>query len=107
MKLRKGDMVEIISGDDRGRRGKILEIQRDKRTGRARAVVEGLNLAKKHRRTSGPGKPGGIIDLPVPIDLSNMVLLCPKCGKRSSIRREEHGDGRARVCRECDEMVDV
>ncbi|MFO7675911.1 MAG: 50S ribosomal protein L24 [bacterium] len=107
MNLRKGDLVEIVSGEDRGRRGKLLEIRRDKKSGRYRAVVEGLNLAKKHRRTSGPGKPGGIIDLPMPIDISNMVLLCPKCGKKSQVRREEHGDRRVRVCRECREIIDA
>jgi large subunit ribosomal protein L24 len=107
MNLRKGDLVEVISGDDRGRRGKLLEIRRDKKSGRFRAIVEGLNLAKKHRRTTGPGKPGGIIDLPSPIDISNMVLLCPKCGKKTRVRREEHGEGRVRVCRECREIIDV
>lgn len=107
MRLRKGDMVEIITGEDRGRRGKILEMQRDKKTGRVRAVVEGLNMAKKHRRASGPGKPGGIIDLPCPIDVSNVVLLCPKCGRKAGVRRAEHGEGRVRVCRECEEIIDV
>ena len=107
MNLRKNDLVEIISGEERGRRGKILEIQHDRRTGRYRAVVEGLNMAKKHRRTSGPGKPGGIIDLPCPIDVSNMVLLCPKCGKKSKVRREKHGESRARVCRQCEEIIDA
>jgi len=107
MKLRKGDMVEVIAGDDRGRRGKILEIQHDRKTGRVRAIIEGLNLAKKHRRTSGAGKPGGIIDLPCPVDLSNMVLVCSKCGKKSRVKRALAGDRRVRVCRACEEIIDV
>ena len=107
MHLRKSDLVEVISGDHKGRRGKILEIKHEKKTGRVRAIVEGINLAKKHRRATGPGKPGGIIDLPTPIDVSNLVIMCPKCGKRARIRREEHGEGRVRVCRGCDEIIDA
>ena len=107
MTLRKGDMVEVIAGEDRGRRGKILEIQHDKKSGRVRAVIEGLNLAKKHRRMSGAGKPGGIIDLPSPIDVSNMVLMCSKCGKKTRIKRALAGERRVRICRECEEIIDV
>lgn len=107
MNIRKGDLVEVTAGADRGRRGKVLEIRRDKETGRVRMIIEGLKLAKRHRRTMGADKPGGILDLPQPIDISNMVLLCPKCGKKSKVRREKHGEKRVRVCRECEEIVDV
>lgn len=107
MKLRKGDMVEVITGEERGRRGKILRTDVDRKTGKVRVIVEGLNLAKKHQRTRGAGKPGGIVDLPNHIDISNVVLLCPKCGKKASVRREEHDGRRSRVCRECDEIIDV
>lgn len=107
MQLRKGDMVEVLTGEDRGRRGKILRIETDKDTGRERAIVEGVNLAKRHQRTRGAGKPGGIVDLPNAIDVSNIVLLCPKCGKRSRVRREEHEGRRVRVCRKCSEIIDI
>ncbi len=106
MNLRKNDLVEVITGEERGRRGKILRVERS-RTGRWRVIVEGLNLAKKHQRTKGANKPGGIVDLPNAIDASNVVLLCPKCGKRTRVRRELHEDRRVRVCRECDEIIDV
>lgn len=107
MRLRKGDLVEVLTGEERGRRGKVLEVQRNKQTGRARVIVEGLRLAKKHRRTTRADKPGGIIDLPTPIEESNVALLCPKCGKRTKVRREPHEDKRVRVCRECDEIIDT
>jgi len=107
MNLRKGDLVEVMVGEDRGRRGKILRLKKDKDTGRMRATVDGLKLAKKHSRTKGAGKPGGIIDLPNPIDVSNLVLLCPKCGKKSKVRREVHEKRRVRVCRQCDEIIDA
>lgn len=107
MNLRKGDLVEVIAGDERGRRGKILRLEADRKTGRVRAIVDGLNLAKKHQRPQGATKPGGIIDLPSPIDVSNLVLLCPKCGKKAKVRREPHEGRRVRVCRECDEIIDA
>jgi len=107
MKLRKGDLVEVIAGDEKGRRGKVLEIQVSKKTGKTRVVVEGINMHKKHQRTTRADKPGGIVDLPGAVDASNLALMCPKCGKRSKVRREKHGERRVRVCRECDEIIDV
>lgn len=107
MYLRKGDLVEVITGEDRGRRGKILRLKLDKESGQYRVFVEGLNLAKKHQRARGAGKPGGIVDLPNAFDMSNVALLCPKCGKRSRVRREPHDGRRVRICRKCDEIIDV
>ncbi len=107
MNFRKGDVVEVITGEEKGRRGKILQIEWDKNKRSYRAIVEGLNLAKKHQRTKGPDKPGGIVDLPNPIDVSNLVLICPKCGKRAKVRREEHEGRRVRVCKQCKEIIDV
>jgi large subunit ribosomal protein L24 len=107
MHLRKGDLVEVIAGEERGRRGKILRVKLDKDSGRYRVFVEGLNLAKKHQRARGTSKPGGIVDLPNALDISNVALLCPKCGKRTRVRREPHDDRRVRICRKCDEILDV
>lgn len=107
MYLRKGDLVEVIAGEDRGRRGKILRFKLDKDSGRYRVFVEGLNLAKKHQRARGAGKPGGIVDLPNALDVSNVALLCPKCGKRTRVRREPHDGRRVRICRKCEEIIDV
>lgn len=107
MNLRKGDLVEVISGEDRGRRGKILRVETDREGRRNRVIVEGLNLAKKHQRPRGAGKPGGIVDLPNPVDVSNVMLLCPKCGKKAKVRREPHENRRVRICRECQEIIDA
>ena len=107
MYLRKGDLVEVISGEERGRRGKILRVKLDKDSGQYGVYVEGLNLAKKHQRPQGTTKPGGIVDLPNALDASNVALLCPKCGKRTRVRRESHEDRRMRICRLCDEIIDV
>ena len=107
MNLRKGDLVEVIAGEDRGRRGKILRVETDREGRRNRVIVEGLNLAKKHQRPRGAGKPGGIVDLPNPVDVSNVMLLCPKCGKKAKVRREPHENRRVRICRECQEIIDA
>jgi large subunit ribosomal protein L24 len=107
MNLRKGDLVEAITGEERGRRGKVLRVTKTRKTGIVRVIVEGLNLAKKHQRTRGAGRPGGIVDLPNAIDASNVVLLCPKCGKKTKVRREPHEGKPVRVCRRCDEIIDV
>lgn len=105
-RLRKGDLVEVTSGEESGRRGKILRLAEDKETGKLRVIVDGLNLAKKHQRVRGRDKPGGIIDLPNSISASNLVLLCPKCGERTKVRREPHEGRRVRVCRKCQEIID-
>ncbi len=107
MYLRKGDLVEVITGEERGRRGKILRLKLAKDSGRYRVFVEGLNLAKKHQRARGASKPGGIVDLPNALDVSNVALLCPKCGKRTQVRREPHDGHRVRICRKCDEIIDA
>ena len=107
MYLRKGDLVEVLTGEERGRRGKILRVELDKKSGNYHVFVEGLNLAKKHQRPRGTTKPGGIVDLPTSFDASNVALLCPKCGKRSRVRREPHEGRRVRICRKCDEIIDV
>ena len=107
MYVRKGDLVEVITGEERGRRGKILRVKLDKDSGHYRVFVEGLNLAKKHQRARGTTKPGGIVDLPNALDMSNVALLCPKCGKRTRVRREPHESRRVRICCKCDEIIDI
>jgi len=106
MKLRKGDLVEVITGVDKGKRGKILEIVKDKKKNQIRAVVEGVNLAKKHKRTQRADRPGGRIDIPNPLHISNLALLCPKCAKMTQVRREVIEGKRTRICKLCNEVVD-
>ena len=106
MHIKKNDVVEIITGEEKGKRGKVLHIHYTKDQG-VRLTVDGLNLAKKHQRTRGAGKPGGIIDLPNPIHISKVALICSKCGKRTKIRREKVEGRRIRICRLCEEAVDA
>ncbi len=102
--LRKGDIVELRCGDEKGKRGKIIKLLREK--DRIRALVEGVKLAKKHQRPRGADKPGGIIDIPQPIDISNLIFICPKCGERTKLRRRVVEERRQRECRKCGEIVD-
>jgi len=73
----KGDKVLIIAGKDRNKTGKVIKLLPKNKT----LVVEGVNIAKKHQRPQKQGQKGQIISLARPIDISNVMLLCPKCGK--------------------------
>ena len=85
----KGDMVRVISGDDRGKEGKILHVHPKE----YRVVVEGVNLVKKHKRATTPQGESGIIEFPAPIAASNVMLLDPKSGAPTRVRRHKDKDG--------------
>jgi|UniRef100_A0A7C6EI52 large subunit ribosomal protein L24 len=100
--IKKNDLVEVISGEEKGRRGRVLEIDREKRT----AIVEGINLVKKHQRARSQTQPSGIITKPAPVHISNLVLICPKCGKKVKVKREKIEKRRVRICKECGEIIE-
>ncbi len=81
MKIKKGDKVKILTGKDKGKTGKVLQIF----PARNRASVEGLNLLIKHMRPRRQGEQGQRIEFPAPLSLSNLALVCPKCGKPARI----------------------
>lgn len=101
MRLRRGDLVEVISGDERGRRGKVVKVLRKE----GRVVVEGVNLVKRHRRMTRADRPGGIVEIPAPIHASNLKLLCPRCGQPARIRYRVVEGKRVRACRRCGEAI--
>ena len=106
-RIRKGDLVVVMAGKERqkalkARTGKVLKVFPD----RARALVEGLNLVKKHKRPQRQGEQGGIISQPASIALANMMLLCPKCSRPTRVGFERLADGsKVRICRKCKEPV--
>ncbi len=100
--IKKNDLVEVNAGDEKGRRGRVLEIFPEKN----RAIIEGVNLVKKHQRARSQTKPGGIVTVPAPIHVSNLVLICPKCGKQAKIKREKIENKRVRICKECGEIIE-
>ena len=101
--VKKDDQVLVLTGKDRGKRGTVVELVPKK----SKVVVEGINILKRHVRPTGPGKPSGIIEVNGPMDLSNVMLVCPKCNDASRVSRRVLGDGRkVRVCRKCGEVID-
>jgi large subunit ribosomal protein L24 len=103
MKIRKNDTVLVIAGKDKGKKGKVRFAYPDKE----KILVEGVNFIKKHSRARGAARQAGIIDLEVPIHVSNVMLLCNKCSKPSRVGFEKLEDGRrVRVCRSCHEVID-
>src|SRR6266567_6783285 len=85
----KGDTVRVIRGDDRGKEGKILHVYPKK----FRVVVEGVNIVKKHQRATTPEAESGIIEFPAPIAAANVMLLDPKSGNPTRVRRRRDKDG--------------
>lgn len=100
--VKKDDLVEVNTGEEKGRRGRILETIREK----SQAIVEGINLVKKHQRARSQAKPSGIVSVPGPVHISNLVLVCSKCGKKTSTRREKIENRRVRICKKCGEIIE-
>lgn len=102
MHVKKGDKVKVLSGNERGKAGKVLKVF----PGSERAIVEGLNLIKRHTRPSQKNQQGGIIEREAPIHVSNLRLICPGCGKATGISRTRDAEGRLmRVCKACGETI--
>jgi large subunit ribosomal protein L24 len=108
IRIRRNDLVEVVRGEEKGKRGKVLKIVHDKDHRHVRILIDGVNMVKRHRRMTRQGQPGGIIDMPVPLNIANVALLCPKCGAKTRIRHERHEGHRVRVCKlaECQEVID-
>jgi large subunit ribosomal protein L24 len=115
-RIRKGDTVEVISGNDRGVRGTVHRLvlkkgKKDKKDKDAWVVVSGVKLVKKHQRPMSTGgrqqTQAGIIEFEAPIRLSNVMLVCPQCDQRAKVAFQRLADGgKARVCKECDAVID-
>ena len=103
MKIRKNDTVLVITGKDKGKKGKVrFAYPKDKRV-----IVEGINFIKKHSRARGRVRQAGIIDFEAPIHVSNVMLLCDKCNHPVRIGSRFLEDGRkVRICRSCHEVID-
>lgn len=97
MKLKKGDQIKIISGNDKGKKGKIIAVF----PAEGKIVVEGLNMKKKHVRPKQQGKKGELVRLPVPFQASRAALVCTKCGKATRIGYSSGSAGKTRTCKKC------
>lgn len=101
MKFKKGDQIIVTAGKDKGRKGKIEKIFPKQ----GKVLIPGINIFKKHLRPRGEGQPGGIIDVVKPLSVSNVALLCPKCGKQTKIGWRLDKTGKVRICRQCQATI--
>jgi len=106
LKIKKGDTVEVISGREKGVRGEVLRVSpKDERL-----VVQGVNVRKKHQRqmqSGGRTMNPGVISFEAPVHLSNVMLVCPKCGKPARVGLERTSGKSRRVCKNCDTVIDA
>ena len=98
MNVKKGDKVLVLSGKDRGAQGEVLKAL----PAEGKVIVEGVAMVKKHQKPTQMNQQGGIIELAAPIDVSNVMLVCPKCGKATRVGHATGDDGKKyRVCKKC------
>ena len=108
VKIRKGDTVEIISGrlEDKGKRGEVINVLLENR----RVVVQSVNIRTKHQKQvqtqAGRNLNPGRIQFEAPIDISNVMLVCPKCGEPTRVAVQRDDEGARRVCRNCQALID-
>ena len=109
LRIKKDDEVFVLAGKDRGSTGKVISVDPI----RMRATVEGINIVKKHRKEVKTGG-GGITDMPAPIHVSNLVVICPHCKAHTrptkmTVNKTQEGQTKryhVRICRKCNEALD-
>ncbi len=107
MNIKKNDKVKILAGKDKNKTGKVLQVMPKAN----RASIEGLNLLIKHLRPRREGEPGQRIEFPAFINVSNLALVCPKCGRTTRvghkiIKLEGKNPKKFRVCKKCQEIIE-
>ena len=101
MKIHKNDQVLIISGKDKGRKGKVIEALPKQ----ARVIIENINLRKKHVRPKKSGEKGQIVESPGPLSISNVKIICPKCSKAVRVGYKIEGKKKYRICKKCNQEI--
>ena len=102
-RIKKGDLVQIISGREKGKTGKVLSVV----PGKQQIFVEKLNFITRHTRPNQKNRQGGIVEKESPLHISNVMLVCSNCGKaaRAGVRQLEDGN-KLRICRRCEEAIE-
>ena len=101
-KIKKDDIVQAMAGKDKGKKGKVVQVLPSS----GRALVEGLNLAKKHKRQTRQDQQGGIVSIEMPIALANIMLVCKHCDRATRVGFSILKDGtKTRVCKSCKEAI--
>ena len=101
-KIHKDDNVEVIAGKDKGKRGSVVRVVT--KNGKARVIVSGVNLVKKAMKRRTQQDAGGIAEIEAPLDISNVAIVCKKCGP-TKIGYKIDGDKKIRVCRKCGDVL--
>ena len=103
MKVKKNDTVYVLTGKDSGKTGKVLRALPEDN----RIVVDGINIQKKHKKARSAQQTSAIVEQAGPIDASNVLVVCPKCGKATRVAHAEVDGKKVRVCKKCDASLDV
>lgn len=101
MKIKKNDLVKMTAGKDSGKTGKVLSVSLEK----GKVTVEGLNLVKKHVKARREGQKGQRVEIARGVDVSNVSLICPKCGKATRVGYNMEGKKKIRVCKKCQSEI--
>lgn len=102
MRIKKDDTVLIITGKDKGKKGKIRQVlPKD-----GRVVIEGINIIKRHKKPRGQARQAGIIESEAPLNVSKVMIVCPKCSKPVRLKTKVQEDGKhMRICSKCNEVI--
>jgi large subunit ribosomal protein L24 len=101
MKILKGDKVKIMSGKDKGREGKVEKAYKKQN----KILLEGINIYKKHVKKSEQTPQGGVVEIPRPIGVSKVALICPKCSKITKIGIKRDKGKKSRMCKKCKSII--
>ncbi|MDI3516805.1 MAG: large subunit ribosomal protein [Thermotogota bacterium] len=102
MKVKKGDLVKVIAGKDKGKEGKVLRVIPKEN----KVIVENVRIVKRHQRPTQRLREGGIIEREAPIHASNVMVICPSCNKPTRIGYRFMEEKKVRFCKKCGEIVD-
>lgn len=104
IKIKVNDKVQIVAGKDKGKTGKVIQVLPDMK----KIVVEGINVMYKHVRSQKQGEKGQRIQFNGPVDISNIMIICPKCNQpsRVGIKLGDSRKAKARICKKCKEVID-
>jgi len=102
MKVKKGDLVRVIAGKDKGKEGKVLRVIPKEN----KVIVENVHIVKRHQRPTQRLREGGIIEREAPIHASNVMVVCPSCSKPTRIGYKFVEEKKVRYCKKCGEIVD-
>ncbi len=106
MKIKTGDKVKVLKGKDNGKTGKVIQVFKDEIKGQTYVVVENVNLLKKNMRPRREGEKGQIIELPAPINISNVMLIDPKSNKPTRVGYKVEGKEKKRIAKVSSEYID-